>query len=132
MRLRPLPLHRWAALVLLAWVFGVATSVANACAVRLSGDVSTGAVDLAGTSGHHHGGHEDEAQDNCLDFCDKSSLATPTWQGAPDAGSLVWLPAIFICLVIPAPLLLSARSTSTPPGSRGGPPIPIAFQRLAL
>jgi hypothetical protein len=139
-----MPLHRrqlrrWTALVLLAWVFGIVMSVANACAVRLAVDGAGAIVEHASVSGHHHHGDDhdqDDGQDaataNCLDFCDALAVATSASQPTLDTASLAWLPAFLISLVIPAPLLVRVRSMALPPNSTGAPPIPIAFLRLAL
>ncbi|NML16950.1 hypothetical protein [Azohydromonas caseinilytica] len=133
MRFHHRQLRRWAALVLLAWLFGVAMSVANACALRLSGDASAALVEHAEASSHHHNdGHDNESQANCLDFCEESSVAVSTWQAVPDLTSLAWLPTVFITLVIPAPPSLSARSVCAPPDVAAGPPIPITLRRLTL
>ena len=126
--------------MLLAWVFGIVMSVANACAVRLWVDGAAGAIAAhASVAGHqHHGddhdhdGGQDAAQANCLDFCDALAVAASAWQPTLDAISLAWLPAFLVSLVIPAPLAVRVRSTALPPDSTGAPPIPIAFLRLAL
>jgi hypothetical protein len=139
MRFHRRQLRRWTALVLLAWLFGIVMSVANACAVRLSVDGAGAIVEHASVSAHHHHGDdhdhdddEDAAKANCLDFCDASAVAASAWQPALDAASLVWLPAFLISLVIPAPLSVRVRTAASPPDRTGAPPIPIAFLRLAL
>lgn len=137
MRFHRRQLRRWTALVLLAWLFGIVMSVANACTVRLSMDSAGAIVEHAGVSADHHHGDdhdhdEDAAKANCLDFCDAAAVAASAWQPALDAASLAWLAAFLISLVIPAPLSVRVRSTASPPDRTGAPPIPIAFLRLAL
>lgn len=130
-------LRRWAAVVLLAWVFGIVMSVANACAIQppASTHASAVAVEHATASSHHHdsdGESDEAAKANCLDFCDESSVAAATWQPLADSANFAWLPAILIALVLPQPQLQAARSVLSTPAHTGAPPIPIAFLRLAL
>lgn len=128
-------LRRWAAVVLLAWVFGIVMSVANACAIQPSADASAVAAEHATASAHHHGSDDESdeaAKANCLDFCEESSVAAATWQPLADSANFAWLPAILIALVLPQPRLQAARSFLSPPAHTGAPPIPIAFLRLAL
>lgn len=137
MRFHRRQLRRWTALVLLAWLFGIVMSVANACAVRLWVDGAGAIVEHTSVSAQHHHGDdhdhdEDAAKANCLDFCDASAVAASAWQPALDAASLACLPAFLISLVIPAPLSVRVRLAALPPDRTGAPPIPIAFLRLAL
>lgn len=126
-------LRRWATFALLAWLFGIATSFANACALRLPSDAAAALVEHAGTAEHHHSDdHEDDSQANCLDFCQEWSVAAASWQSAPDPASLAWLPATLISVVLPAPSPTGSHAVSAWHEPTGGPPIPIAYLRLAL
>lgn len=123
-------LRRWAARLLLVWLFGVATGVANACAMGFS----PGAEAVAQTaSSHHHDGDEgDQAKGNCQDFCQKASVTVPSAQSAPDKVTLAALP--LFASIAPAPVLpqISAFWPAMPPDRQGAPPISILFLRLAL
>lgn len=125
-------LRRWAARVLLAWLFGVVMGVANACVLQLVlNDGAVVAGHAAGLSDHHDDDHED-ATDNCLDFCEESSVGAKARQSSADLGSLDWLPVILFVLVLPALLDTRSLRLSSPPTLRGAPLIPIAFLRLTL
>ena len=133
-------LRRWAAQTLLAWLFGLAMGVANACALWDPGHhaaVLDSSVELAGHEHHdldadHHDG--DDGSANCLDFCDKASVGAPKLKMADDGAVVVGLPA-------QGSGLLGAIEPQEPARShfgldravlRGGPPLRIALQRLAL
>lgn len=133
-------LRRWAAQVLLAWLFGIATGIAHACALRLADDhheaVAAAAADQPVVALHDHGGSSGDAdgQTNCLDFCEKSSVTAPALKSKLDHGTDIHAVAI-----TPAPATWVAgwppRAPARPDGvidRRGGPPPRIAFQRLAL
>jgi len=128
-------LRRWAACVGLLWLFGVAAGAANAC---LLSDASRFAAQPVATHGLADD-HQDHDQDgapgkaNCLDFCDKSSAATPAVKVALDFLDVVALPPAESFEMLPAPI------DSEPSGRvvslircQGAPPIRIAFLRLSL
>jgi hypothetical protein len=133
-------LRRWAAQVLLVWLFGIATGIVHACALRLADhhhEAGSGApADHQIVGSHDHGGsldNEDE-QANCLDFCEKSSVTAPTLKSKLDLGADAQALAI-----LPGPAAWgvdgSLRAPARPDGviaRRGGPPLRIALQRLAL
>ena len=144
-------LRHWAAWVLLAWLFGVASGVAHACLApsadgpgghRVAAPVGEahGQSALPGND-PHHGSHQADAGDldhggtlgksNCQDFCEKSAVSVPPQKSGLDAGGHALAPP-FAAVVFPvhaaARLLPLLRHR---PGALA-PPIPIAFLRLAL
>lgn len=136
-------LRRWAACMLLLWLFGLATGVANACigsahgaSAVMSDPVPDQAVDptavLPGScdgTGDHHGS---VAKTNCQDFCGKATVSIPSVKSALDdivsqalvvAASATALP---MPAFVPAPAWLPRRDGVL------ATPIPIAFLRLTL
>jgi hypothetical protein len=125
-------LRRWATRVLLVWLFGIATGIAHACALHLSGVRADQPIVVS----HAHGSATDNGseQANCLDFCEKSSATAPTPSAKVDAGADSQAPAILpgpTAWVVDRPLRTPARRDGSA-APRGGPPPRIAFQRLAL
>jgi hypothetical protein len=131
-------LRRWAAQVLLAWLFGLAMGVANACALGEQAHHSSEAATMDAADAvqkHPHGGEQgDPSKVNCLDFCEKSSIAAPQLKVVGDA-----LAALGFALPVSCPLSVSGLAESIvgrlavdAPNLPGGPPPRIAFQRLAL
>lgn len=138
-------LRRWTIQVLLVWVFGIAAGIAHACTLRLADHhhhngviaaaVSHAADHAAMAHGHDEAPPDDGvAQANCLDFCDKSSVSVPSLKVKFDQGGDAQPVALL------APPLLAAvdwpvHTPVRPDGvidRRGGPPLRIALQRLAL
>ena len=126
-------LRRWAARVLLLWLFGIGTGVANACLGPSLAD-----------SGAHPTGHSSAAYEppdregpfgksNCQDFCEKSTVSIPPLKSALDnvQGPALLPGAVVVILPVPAfspdELLLPLRD-----GGLAPVPITIAFLRLAL
>jgi len=135
-------LRRWAARVLLLWLFGVGTGVANACMVPASGGLNGhGALHHAQASvAHHHpaataGAHDHDAApavSNCQDFCDKASVSLPSLKAAPgDVQGQAWLVSA-VPLMLAAPVFAPAQPWMPRRDGLRAPPIPIAFLRLAL
>jgi hypothetical protein len=135
-------LRRWAARVLLLWLFGVGAGVANACLVAGSGgsDGSAAAHHTHVGAAHHHaaageGAHDQDtapAVSNCQDFCDKASVSLPSLKPAPgDVQGQAWLVSA-VPVVLAAPVLASAQPWLPRRDGLRAPPIPIAFLRLAL
>jgi hypothetical protein len=131
-------LRRWAAQVLLVWLFGLAVGVANACALGVAAHHrASAATTTANDVGlKHQHGHEqaDPAKVNCLDFCEKSSSAAPQLKSVGDGLTALGL-------ALPVSHTPSVAGQAEPAGGRlavdsphlpGGPPPRIAFQRLAL
>lgn len=131
-------LRRWAARVLLAWLFGVGAGVANACLVA-SDEVEAGPTTAA--SAHEHTGehagpqHDDEGspgKGNCVDFCEKSSVAV-SGSKLPDRASMGVLPVPVCASSLPVVAPGAEHAAVAEVARRWhGPPIPIAFLRLAL
>lgn len=128
-------LRRWAAQVLLVWLFGLAMGVANACALGESAHHRADAKEATSTSEHHHGDEQgDAAKVNCLDFCEKSSIGTPQLKVVDDGFA-----ALGFALPVSGTLAVSSRTEPfvgqlvvDSPHLPGGPPPRIAFKRLAL
>lgn len=150
-------LRRWAARVLLVWLFGVAAGVANACLAPAFDDHGAQAtVGMQAMDGDHdealmlasldahgamvadhsgsadHGGMPGKA--NCQDFCQKSTVSIPPVKSALDQHDAHALAPMAFASVVPVP----AFQPELPwlPRRDGGlaapPPITIAFLRLAL
>lgn len=148
-------LHRWAAGVLLVWLFGVAAGVANACLAaslaELGDPRSQATLSVEAAHGQTeapqgerlHGSHQtphegalghasSPGQFGCQDYCDKSTVSIPPLKSAID-------PALGHALPAPA-VAMACRTQDDAPDPRlmprrdGGlaPPITIAFLRLAL
>jgi len=131
-------LRRWAAQVLLVWLFGLAMGVANACALGEQAHHRSEVVTTAAPESpqkHQHGSEQgDLAKVNCLDFCEKSSLGAPQLKVVGDG-----LAALGFALPISRTLSVAGRAEPAvgrlmvdSPTLPGGPPPRIAFQRLAL
>ncbi|MCW5663760.1 MAG: hypothetical protein KIT35_07990 [Piscinibacter sp.] len=131
-------LRRWAAQVLLVWLFGLAMGVANACALgepahHRSDVVTTPAADAV--QQHQHGNEQgDLAKVNCLDFCEKSSVGVPQLKVAGDdlAALGFALPVLHTLSVSGQAEPAVSRLVVDSPHLPDGPPPRIAFQRLAL
>ena len=128
-------LRRWAAQVLLVWLFGLAMGVANACAL---GELAHHHADLKvenGVSEHHHGDEQGEpAKVNCLDFCEKSTIGAPQLKLVGDGLATLGfaLPVSHILSVAGQAQPALGRLEVDSPHLPDGPPPRIAFHRLAL
>lgn len=128
-------LRRWAAQVLLVWLFGLAMGVANACALGESAHHRSEAETVTSLPEHHHGDEQgDAAKVHCLDFCEKSSIGAPQLTVVDDG-----LTAFGFALPVSGILAVSGWTEPSvgqmvvdSPHLPGGPPPRIAFQRLAL
>jgi len=138
-------LRRWATLVLLMWLFGLAMGVANACALGEAGREARGAattdhghgdrahaVDSVAAIGDHHRADGNDA--NCLDYCEKLSIGAPNPKVADNGTAMVGLPMYVSAgpgvIELPEPDAGHLRRSST--HLRGAPPLRTALQRLAL
>ncbi len=128
-------LRRWAAQVLLVWVFGLAMGIANACSLGESTH-RTDTLRGAGTVASQVHGHEDGEQSkaNCLDFCEKSSIGALQLKVVGDSYAALGLalPVSGALSVIEAPEAVVGRLFVDSPHLPGGPPLRIAFPRRAL
>lgn len=131
-------LRRWAAQVLLVWLFGLAVGVAEACALGEAAHHRSNAATTTATDGgqkHRYGNEKaDPAKVNCLDFCEKSAIAGPQLKVVGDG-----LAALGFALPVSHVLSVAGQTEPTvgrlvvdSPHLPGGPPLRIAFQRLAL
>lgn len=147
-------LRRWAARVLLVWLFGVAAGVANACLVpsgmQSGGQRSELVVAFEATHGkvaamgsehhvalqtHHEGALDHEGlhgKSNCQDFCDKSTVSIPPLKSALDDVHAHALQPAAVAIALPVPAFSPVQLSA--PRRDGGlaPPILIAFLRLTL
>ncbi len=145
-----------AALVLLLWLFGFGAGVANACmgSTRLlPGRVPAAHADgvavahhavMAGATGYRHdadpviqpGGSRDPAgaaaMANCLDFCEKASLAIPPLKTALDDLQGHALHSSALAAAHPAPVLPLYRPQPHRRDDVWAPSVAIAFLRLTL
>lgn len=136
-------LRRFAACVLLLWLFGLASGVVNACvvasglrhaahaaAVEAAHDHASHGADAAAAQ-HDHDGHDE--QPPCERLCDEPAAPAQAdkQQGSPLSG--FWLAAAPLASLPQWPDM--ARSAALPraaPAARAAIPIPIAYLRLAL
>ena len=149
-------LRRWAARVLLVWLFGVGAGFANACLVPSvaqpggkpaahTSDESAPSRDAAASGLGHHKGSSDvhtgedaqgqpghAAKSNCVDFCDKASVSIPPLKSSLDEVQGHAPPPRAIAAVLPVPVHLPVRPWVPRPEGVRAPPIRIAFLRLAL
>ncbi len=147
-------LRRWAARVLLLWLFGVAASVAHACLAPNVVGLSDAALaspaalraahhDASAAPVPHHGPAasqpaptpgepEPMAHLNCQDFCDKATVSMPQQKSTLDDVHGAALPLRTASAVLAVPALPRARPWVPRRDGVWSPPIPIAFLRLAL
>ena len=134
-------LRRWAAWVLLLWLFGVGSGVANAC--MASNPAESGAPH-DDTVAHHHAlvpplhveGDADHpilpGKANCQDFCGKAGVSIPPLKSVLDGfHGPAFLPTV-IATAVPAPPLPALQLWVPRREGVRAPPIPIAFLRLTL
>ena len=140
-------LRRWAARVLLLWLFGIGTGVANAClgpgladsGAHPSGHPSASQTThgdtaaLPGAADERPDGEASLAKSNCQDFCEKSTVSIPPLKSAFDIvqGHALLSGAAVVVLPVPA---FSPDELLLPRRDSGLAPVPIrtAFLRLAL
>lgn len=136
-------LRRWAAGVLVLWLFGLVSGVAHACMAQDTSGTPSGRAEIASATdpGHgvahsrashvQHSHHDQPGGANCQDFCQKSAVSIPPLKALDNLLNPAVLP--------PAPAIAVLPPAAVPdhlavPLAEGGqpPPIPIAFLRLAL
>jgi hypothetical protein len=130
------PLRRWAALVLLLWLFGVGTGVAHACLAPSLAEWGEGSE--AAAAGDCHGAGQTAADEraagktNCQDFCDKAGVSIPPLKAALDdvLGAALLFPAV--AAVAPVPALAPVQAAVPRRDGGWAPPIRIALLRLTL
>lgn len=136
-----------AAAVLLVWLFGLASGIANACMLENverhldsppaahSSAMKDASDTVAGPGAGATGSHEDQPDvpnEACLQVCDDSSRALVDQNSAfhlPDSGLARFVDLIWVT-TDSGVLLSSLANTLHPPAS--GPPVRIRFSRLIL
>jgi hypothetical protein len=139
-----LQLRRWAARMLLLWLFGVGAAVANGCLASGPAGPADPAAEAAAHAHHHHGAqpahsadealdhHGGAAKTNCQDFCDKAHVSIPPLKSALDEVQVHALMLTTVAIVLPAPALAPVLAWVPRRDGVRLPPMPIAFGRLAL
>jgi hypothetical protein len=149
-------LRRWAAQVLLLWLFGIGTGFANAClAPKLPARDGSTSPNVSGVATAHHdvttvasdrhddskqGGHDKQAPDqpgspgktNCQDFCEKSEVTIPSLKSALDDLQGHALPLSAVAVALPMPAFQPAVQRAPRRDGVRVSSIPIVFLRLAL
>lgn len=125
--------------VLLVWLFAVASGVANACLLEEPGPhphLATGHApavldDDAGVVGDHHN-DSDTSKESCLKVCDDGSKAPVKLHTGFDLTDPGMAPLVAIAWSAAAPVVTgpSPRVDLQPP--IGGPPLRVRYSRLAL
>ncbi len=130
-------------MVLLAWLFALASGVANACLLETPtthAHVLTAAFEGARTSavmaGHtgvvaDSGGELPAAKAPCLKVCDESSnaLATQLSLAQPDMGPA---PLVRVLWLVAATDRVATSSAGDPEPAAAGLPLRVRYSRLAL
>lgn len=147
-------LRRWAARVLVFWLFGLGGSIANACLItgQSAPVVATVSQLVEAVEAHHdvashghgasealpaHSGqaavHEGSlAKANCQDFCDKATVSIPPLKSALDDVQFHAAITTAAVTVLPMPAFAPLRLWVPRRDGVRAPPIHIAFLRLAL
>jgi hypothetical protein len=149
-------LRRWAARVLLLWLFGLGAGIANACLTSVPTNAASPAVALAvdtfaqhhdatAHDGSHHehlasaahdglaGHHGTIAKTNCQDFCDKATVSIPPLKTAlDDVRAHALIATVFTTTALPMPAFAPVQLWVPRREGVQAPPISIAFLRLAL
>lgn len=152
----PHQVRRWAARVLVLWLFGLGLSIANACLTtgQAAPAAATESHRVAVVEVHHDVAFHDHAQadvdvlplqsadaqvhhgslakTNCQDFCGKATVSIPALKlGLDDVQSHVVI-ATAAVTVLPMPAVAPVLLWVPRRDGVQAPPIPIAFLRLAL
>ena len=139
-------LRRWAARVLLLWLYGLGTGLANACLATslVLPTTPVGAYAAAGVTpgtdsaqAHlrepcHHGQQGAPTKSNCADFCDKAGISVPPLKSALGDVQGHALPLAAIAIILPVPVFEPVRLWLPRREGVAAPPIPLAFLRLTL
>lgn len=146
-------LRRWAAAVLLLWLFGVVSGVAHACLIPAPATETRAVVEARAQTvavkcheGHvadqraAEGAHDADMADchvalgksGCQTLCDKASVSIPPLKSVLD--DLQWhaLLPMWVATADPVPARVPLRIQPPRRDGVAGPPITIAFLRLAL
>ncbi len=125
-----------ALVVLLAWLFALASGVANACLLEARGTHAHDAQTAAVSAGHAGAvaSHVDDAnaKESCLKVC-SDSAQSPTRPDREVAPADIGLASVVAVLWNPtAPLAAAPQRVPDDPLPVTGPPIRVRFSRLAL
>lgn len=135
--------RRWAASMLLVWLFALASVVVNACVgtvaarpaqplptfVAVAAEATAGEVSLSGCMDHENG----PAMSACLKFCDDESTGVAgvkTVASPQAAAALAAWPTLALALQAACDPLDLPRAEPAPPPATVS--VPIAFLRLTL
>ena len=139
-------LRRWAAQMLLVWLFALTMGMVNACLIgpelRQSA-LATQHEHSGGTPEHQHAhnasaaphGHPSPHADNppCAKFCADESVSAPILKPQSDTPATVWLaPPPSTALAVQAALAPVRAQDAERAPEHARVPIPIAFLRLTL
>jgi hypothetical protein len=148
--------RRWAARVLLLWLFGLGAGIAHACLTPSPTAVAAVAVAVAdeALAPHHHAAadpashhrhlapsaqdgladhHGTIAKTNCQDFCSKATVSIPSLKSAlDDVHAHALMATVFTTTALPLPAFAAMPLWVPRRDGVKAPPIPIAFLRLAL
>jgi hypothetical protein len=130
-------LRRWAARVLLLWLFGVGAGVANACLATghpaaAHGHARSDAVGAPLQEADAPTPVGNLAKANCQDFCDKATVSIPPLKSALDDTQSHPAIATTALTVLPMPAFAPRPLWVPRRDGAQAPPIPIVFLRLAL
>ena len=119
--------------MLLAWLVGLSVGIANGCALASAVHaVDADAAQLKAVGAHADAPVDNHAADNCLDFCEKSSVGVPKLTLGDD-GKVVALPAMVRSSVGVFAWHEPAQDRGAePPDPRSSPPLRVTYQRLTL
>lgn len=125
-------LRRWAAGMLLTWLFAVFVGIAHACAAGSPSHHAVGPAVIEHVSLHsQHGDEDQDAKAVCEEFCDLSSATVPSQATALDKVATPVISIGFAGMALPVAPPLRLQRTR-PPTRTSAPPIPIEFLRLTL
>ena len=126
-------LRRWAAQVLLLWLFGIGAGLANACFAAGVAQPQGHCDAMRAAQGVPHAGHESApAKTNCQDFCEKSTISIPPLKLALDHADAGAVSFPMVAVLFTAAVAEPAERWVPRPDGGLAPPITIAFLRLAL
>jgi hypothetical protein len=126
-------LRRWAAQVLLLWLFGIGAGLANACFAAGAAEPQGHCESTQAAQGVQHSEHESApAKTNCQDFCEKSTISIPPLKLALDHADAGAVPFPTVAVLFIAAASEAAEHWVPRPDGGLAPPITIAFLRLAL
>lgn len=129
--------HHIALVVLLAWLFALASGVANACLLEERGTHAHDAPAAVVSAGHAGAvaGHADDshgAKANCLKVCSDGAQSPTTPDLKAVQADIGLAPVVAVLWNPAAPLAAGPHRVTDDPPLAAGPPIRVRFSRLAL